>query len=204
MFQGLLPPAARWVVATPGMATAPLQGAEVGAMAGAVERRMAEFRSGRAAARAALAELGVTPGAIPVGADRAPVWPRGVVGSITHCTGLCVSAVASDRDLASLGIDAEPAEPLPDNVLNIVATRDERSRLADPVAGRVLFCAKEAFYKNWSARGGPFLDFTAVEVVIDGDVFHVRATGRAPFDVADWPGRWAIRDGFILAASWSS
>ena len=50
----------------------------------AVPKRRREFTAGRTAARRACARLGVWAGALPVAADRTPVWPEGVVGSISH------------------------------------------------------------------------------------------------------------------------
>ena len=45
------------------------------------------------AARAALTALGHQACAIPVGERRAPDWPRGVVGTITHDKGAALAAV---------------------------------------------------------------------------------------------------------------
>ncbi|MBN1173619.1 MAG: 4'-phosphopantetheinyl transferase, partial [Micromonosporaceae bacterium] len=56
-------------------------------VARAVPRRRAEFTTGRHCARLALASLGVEPAAILAGPDRAPRWPAGIVGTITHCDG---------------------------------------------------------------------------------------------------------------------
>ena len=56
---------------------------EQAAVSRAVEKRRAEFAAGRSLARIALTEIGHAPCAIAQ-ADRAPVWPLGIVGSITH------------------------------------------------------------------------------------------------------------------------
>jgi 4'-phosphopantetheinyl transferase EntD len=73
-------------------------------------RRLAEFVSGRACARRALVALGVPDAlrrAIPVGAHGQPVWPAGVVGSITHCPGRCAAVAAPSDRYRSIGIDNE-------------------------------------------------------------------------------------------------
>jgi 4'-phosphopantetheinyl transferase EntD len=61
---------------------------------------------------------------------------------------MAVAAVAPVSHIASLGIDVEPAHPLPDDIFALVATGADR---IDPVnrhlAGRILFSAKEAVYK---------------------------------------------------------
>ena len=68
----------------------------------AVDKRRAEFTRGRACAREALSELGVPPQPIPVGTHRQPVWPLGVVGSITHCKGLVVAVAAMMSELPAI------------------------------------------------------------------------------------------------------
>jgi 4'-phosphopantetheinyl transferase EntD len=74
----------------------------------AVEKRRREFRTVRLCARRALRELGLPPVAVLPGEHREPVWPPGVVGSMTHCTGYRAAAVAHSPDLVTVGIDAEP------------------------------------------------------------------------------------------------
>src|SRR5205085_5147682 len=137
------------------------------------------------AARRALAALGLGPVAIPVGPRRAPVWPPGVVGSITHCAGLVAAAVAWSDEMAALGIDAEPAVELEPDVVAAVATPFERSTLDGPLAATVLFCAKEAFYKCWSALDGAVLELHDVEVAFDRGGFRAVVAGGST-----WPGRW--------------
>ena len=58
------------------------------ASAGAMDAgRTLEFKTGRAYAKLALSKLGFHNVDLPVGADRAPIWPAGVSGSITHAAG---------------------------------------------------------------------------------------------------------------------
>ena len=63
---------------------------------------------------------------------------------------------------------------------------------------RVVFCAKEAFYKCWSALDGAVLEFTDVEVALR----RRRSFVATPAGGDPWPGRWAVRDGFVLTAAW--
>jgi 4'-phosphopantetheinyl transferase EntD len=93
-------------------------------IADAVPSRQREFIAGRACARRALTRLGRPPMVIPVGPHREPMWPPGVVGSITHCADYC--AVAEQTRFAALGVDAEIDEPLPDGVLPLIAAESER------------------------------------------------------------------------------
>src|SRR5438045_3856440 len=69
----------------------------------AVARRRRDFSAGRWCARQALAALGISPVAIPVGPNREPRWPAGVVGSIAHSHSHCAAVVALSRHVAALG-----------------------------------------------------------------------------------------------------
>ncbi|HEY1920376.1 MAG TPA: 4'-phosphopantetheinyl transferase superfamily protein [Streptosporangiaceae bacterium] len=52
----------------------------------AVEARRREFGTVRRCAREALTGLGYPPAPLLPGQERAPQWPAGIVGSMTHCT----------------------------------------------------------------------------------------------------------------------
>jgi 4'-phosphopantetheinyl transferase EntD len=150
----------------------------------AVPRRKAEFAAGRTCGRQAMRVLGLPELPIFRGDDREPLWPDGVVGSITHCDGYCAAAVARAADFSAIGIDAENNEPLPANVLGEVAFGDELDWVHSlPRVGicwdRLLFSIKEAVYKAWYPRGGRWLDFDQVSVALDIEktTFHARVSG---------------------------
>jgi enterobactin synthetase component D len=74
----------------------------------AVLKRQVEFLAGRVCAQQALEALtGTKPAVIPAQPDRAPAWPPGVVGSITHTTSYAAALVASDTHYQGIGIDCE-------------------------------------------------------------------------------------------------
>jgi enterobactin synthetase component D / holo-[acyl-carrier protein] synthase len=188
---------------------------EEAVIAGATAKRRAEFAAGRSCARAALARLGVRPGPIVPGERRAPRWPPGVVGAITHCPGYCAAAVAWAGDIAALGVDAEPDQPLPRGVLAMVtADREhgERRMLAGlaatpgPSWDRLLFSAKESVYKAWYPVMGRWLGFEDAELAIDpGGTFTARLLA-GPLLVRGSPvpevrGRWLAARGLILTAA---
>lgn len=77
------------------------------AIARSVRKRQAEFLHGRLAARAALQDLGVDACEVPIGPSREPVWPAGVVGSISHTDGIAVAAAARASNWQALGMDIE-------------------------------------------------------------------------------------------------
>jgi 4'-phosphopantetheinyl transferase EntD len=176
----------------------PVEQAVLGA---AVEKRRREFVTGRACAREALRALGAPAGAIGAGARGEPLWPKGVVGSITHCDGFRAAAAAWAADVAALGIDAEPDVPLPDGVFEDIAHGAER---AAPERGRLLFSAKEAVYKAWFPLTGRWLGFEDAEVTFTDAGFRARL--RVPGPVVDGVtltelhGRWAVEDGVLCTA----
>lgn len=72
-----------------------------------VSKRQAEFLAGRLCAREALRGLTGTAFVPPVGEDRAPQWPTGIVGSITHGAGWAGVVVGSSQQWSGLGLDIE-------------------------------------------------------------------------------------------------
>jgi 4'-phosphopantetheinyl transferase EntD len=190
----------------------PLPG-EAGRIARAVPARRAEFATGRACARCALARLGLPPRPIPSGRRGEPRWPRGVVGSITHCAGYRGAVLARTSQVVTIGIDAEPNAALPAGVLGAISLPQERAwveRLAaaepDVHWDRLLACAKEAVYKAWFPLAHRWLDFEDAAVTVEPErgrfTAQLRAAGpnsqgREP---SGFTGRWVVRDGLILTA----
>jgi len=136
----------------------------------AVPKRRREFTAGRLCAREVLFRLGVGNFPLLVGPGRAPLWPKNVVGSISHCSNLCVVAATNDKVIKGLGVDVEMAGPLEISVRNLVCTEKEKQWLADtpPLIGadmaKIIFSAKESLYKClFSFTRGP-LDFMNVQV----------------------------------------
>ncbi|WP_084354168.1 4'-phosphopantetheinyl transferase family protein [Primorskyibacter flagellatus] len=148
--------------------SAPLFAEEAEATRKMVEKRHREFAAGRAAARAAMAELSLPPVAIPMGADRAPIWPEGLCGSISHCAGAAVAVVAPLDRAATLGIDIEDDTPLDADLWPDILTPQEVDWLMcqpEPTRGRhakAIFSAKEAVYKAQYPLTGRVLGFDAV------------------------------------------
>ena len=130
----------------------------------AVPRRRREFGAGRLCARQALAILGAPVVPVLPGARREPVWPAGVVGSITHRRTYCAAAVARRARWLSIGIDAELPGPLSDDARRLVLRPEERAWVRDRAGDgtswdRVIFSAKESLYKAWYPLAGRWLGF---------------------------------------------
>lgn len=199
-----------WGVTTAAADPDTLHPAEAALVDGARPQRRAEFATGRECARIALREIGVESPDHPilVDANGAPLWPAGVIGSITHTTGW-TGAVAARRDpdsgLASIGLDAEVAAPLPPGVLDVVATSTERDalRLLDKRHPGIpwdtlLFAAKEATYKAWYPLAGTVLHHEQVTVALTADgTFRAEASDgiRMPLRAQGW---WRAGDDVVV------
>jgi 4'-phosphopantetheinyl transferase EntD len=182
-------------------------------IAQAVEPRRREYATVRSCARACLGRLGYGPVPILPGVGGAPTWPAGVLGSMTHCTGYAAAAVGPLPQISAIGIDAEPDAPLPDGVVDLIATPAERDRLAatrqgidGPSWDRLLFSAKEAVYKAWFPLVGEWLDHQEAEILFDpqGRTFLVLLSrdglivdGR---QIHRLQGRWARKHGILVTA----
>jgi 4'-phosphopantetheinyl transferase EntD len=177
----------------------------------AVESRVREFATARWCARRALGQLGLPPTPILRGPDREPLWPSGVVGSITHCSGYRAAAVSVDADVLAVGIDAEVDAKLPADVLERVCVEEEIAWVARAPVGthwdRVLFSVKESIYKAWFPLTHRWLDFEDVSVTVNPAEGSFRARllidppaidGRP---LVGFAGRFLVGSGLVLTAT---
>ena len=128
---------------------------------GDVRRR--EYSSGRRVARHALGLLGIHGSAVTTRA-RMPVWPTGIVGSITHSRSLALAMVGRRRDLAGIGVDLELERRVTEQLARRVLLKGEREHLVDEDWRTMLFAAKEAVYKAVNPLVGEYLEFGDVEI----------------------------------------
>src|SRR5262249_13332380 len=130
--------------------------AEEAVLTHAADKRRRGVTTGRQGAPAALGRVGGAPAPILPGEGGGPGGPPGAVGSKTQCAGCRAAAVARASERLTIGIDAEPNEPLRAGVVDAVADAGERAALArlrarQPAVSwdRLLFSAKESVYKAW-------------------------------------------------------
>ncbi|MGS2614130.1 4'-phosphopantetheinyl transferase family protein [Micromonospora sp. LZ34] len=209
----LLPPEVAVAVAGPADWTGQLLPAELACLGErAVETRRRDFTAGRVCARRAMAALGLAPAAVPSAADRSPVWPAGLVGTITHTRGYCAAAAARATEVRSVGMDAERHKELDPGVRRVICLPEEDERCARLPAGiswpAVLFSAKETVYKVWHPIVGSWLDFHDALVTIDPEAgtFTARiaparvhaAAVAAPTTIT---GRFAVDAGLVRTAA---
>lgn len=182
-------------------------------VARSVDRRRHEFAAVRGCARRAMAALGLPPAPVLRGHRGMPLWPDGIVGSMTHCVGYRAAVLARASEVRALGIDAEPDEPLPSDVWEVISLPSERRRIASgtdaaaPHWDRLLFSAKESVFKTWFPLTGIELDFDEAEIKFrrrEGTsrqgTFTAQLLRTAPGVPGSFEGRWLVRDGFAVTA----
>ena len=150
----------------------------------AVPERRKLFALGRAAARDALTELGLSAAAIPRDPDGAPQWPAGIVGAISHTRAMAVAVVGRRADYIGVGVDLEELDRgIREDVARLVCRPAEM----DWVRGGngsdrliMLFSAKEAIFKALYPIERVWLGFFDAELTWDAerDLFLARVLKR--------------------------
>ncbi len=192
---------------------APLSAEEAGFIEDAVPGRKAEFATGRACARAAIAALGRSAPTIPVGEGRQPLWPEGITAAITHTRRegrefVAATAAWNDSGRLGVGIDAEVIQPLKDGVRDMLLVAEEIEMVEDLPAderdeGAIrVFSAKEAFFKAQYALTASWVGFGDMRLSgLDGSG-ELLETGALPaLIVIERPilFRQVARDGLVIS-----
>ncbi|MBY6159629.1 4'-phosphopantetheinyl transferase superfamily protein [Mameliella alba] len=179
---------------------------ETAAMTNAQPARRAEFAAGRRAARQAMARLGLPPAPVPMAPDRAPVWPTGLVGSISHAGGLCLAVVARATAFAALGVDLESDAPLDPDLISEICLPEELVGLPEAQRGghaARIFSAKEAAYKAHYPRARLVFGFHGLHVDMERGcarfTSHPEVAAFPPESRAELPLQQATGGGLILS-----
>ncbi|WP_440073913.1 4'-phosphopantetheinyl transferase family protein [Streptosporangium sp. OZ121] len=213
LIANILPPWAMAADTFEDHADAMLFPAEAEVISRSVEQKRAEFATARMCARKAMSALGLPPQQVLPGVRGEPQWPKGVVGSITHCTGYRAAVVGASSEGLTIGIDAEPDKGIASGVLEAISKPEEREAIRvlnrehpGPSWDRLLFSAKESVYKAWFPLTRRWLDFESATVTFDPlrGTFYARllVTGPSMFGrpLTGFRGRWMAREGLILTA----
>jgi len=177
-----------------------------------VAKRQAEYLAGRLCAREALMRL-TGKAAVPAcGEDRAPQWPAGMVGSITHGSGWAGALVGNSTDWRGLGLDVEKLLPADraERLAAEILTPAELLRLDSlPAAQRaerisLTFSLKESLFKALYPQVLRHFYFQDAELLSCDS--EQKARLRLLIDLhADWPagsevqGQFAEFDGYLLS-----
>ena len=141
-------------------------------LASAVNKRQAEFLAGRVAASKVLSRLSSNTLNVPIGSERQPIWPKNILGSITHTksTALCIASYNSNFQY--LGIDLEiwiNIKTIEEIRRSIILSDEDKlltqSTLDYEKAFTLAFSAKESLFKALYPKVNAFFDFSAAEII---------------------------------------
>jgi enterobactin synthetase component D len=153
-------------------------------LANATPKRRAEYVAGRWCATRAIRALDPSFDGVVDREGRAPRWPAGFVGSITHADGFAWAAAARAGDALGVGIDAENA-PRRDRLQALRARVVADGDSPPPPAGdeathlALLFSAKESVFKCLHPIVGITFWYEAAAVRFDHEARAFRVTLRA-------------------------
>lgn len=127
----------------------------------ASEKRVREFSLGRLAAKSALKKVfsNSHEGDFEILRKnlRAPLWPVGSVGSISHCSNRAIAIAARSDRYKGLGVDMITNKRVVNQkILNVLCSLEEQSTLINSWNGDlnllklIVFSAKESLYKLFS------------------------------------------------------
>jgi 4'-phosphopantetheinyl transferase EntD len=176
----------------------PIRPLEAAYVENAAPKRQRDFALGRFCAHEALARMGRDEPAIPMGAAGVPVWPGGIIGSITHTNGYAAALVASQGEYQAIGIDAERIGGVTEALMPRLFGPAEQEWLMSQNAQKrgaaltIFFSAKESFYKAFGGQGR--LSFRDIHVEMQGDGFTARHGSRTA------QGRLTIRGDLVVTA----
>lgn len=184
---------------------------EIACVSHCAQKRILDFTAGRLCARLALEELGVSGFPLLSTREGPPLWPSGIIGSITHTDGYSAAVASRSGECVGLGLDAERFAAVSEELWPLICTQAELARLERlPVERRraeagLVFAAKEAFFKCQFPLAREWIEFEEVEVqVAEPDEFGIRPlrvlhaltqTGYA------FRGRFCFTDTLVIAAA---
>jgi len=134
-------------------------------------KRRREFITGRTNARQLLKKYNLHRYPLLPNADRAPIWPEGIIGSISHCKDLCGVIVSEAKHYRSIGFDIENIRTFNFAVRKYICTEDEDEWLLSlPEASRsqallLIFSIKESLYKCIYQADGIKLNFKKISSI---------------------------------------
>ncbi|HEX7115250.1 MAG TPA: 4'-phosphopantetheinyl transferase superfamily protein [Steroidobacter sp.] len=173
-------------------------------------RRREQFMQGRACARQALRALEIENYPLLPDAGRAPIWPQGITGSITHTRGYFAAAVARQAEVPAVGIDAERISRITERLWRYYLSEREIEWLQAQDPGRraalaaAMFSAKEAAYKCQYQLTHRSMHMISIELEIGPHSFRARvpAPGQPERSLLERiEGRFAWEDDLVISAA---
>lgn len=127
--------------------------------------RKNEFYRGRFCAHKALEQLSCRDTFVPISDGRAPLWPNGYCGSISHSKDMAIALAAKSDAYQSIGVDIERivTEKRIQVIKRMTLTPAEviylESFADQSFVATIMFSAKEAFYKYLNPVVGEYINF---------------------------------------------
>ncbi len=166
----------------------------------AVPKRRREFATARALAREGLERFfGLHDFNLLNDKDRAPIWPQGIAGSLSHSSTRAWVALV-DATYGTIGIDGENRDKLERSLWHLTMCGEEIAylkTLKTSIQERralVIYSAKEALYKAQFPWSHKYVDFMAAQIRLDedGSLQCIFQSDIAPF-----------QSGFVASGRWS-
>ena len=159
---------------------------ELALITDAIEKRALEFSTGRHCAHQALHALGIDNFPILRGEHRQPLWPKNIVGSISHCHDIAGAVVANVSQVKSIGLDIEHRKKLNPAIARHICTGAEKAWLSAQAPEQqnllllVVFSIKEAIFKCVYQATHYKLRFQQCEVIPEITKGHAIITIELP------------------------
>jgi 4'-phosphopantetheinyl transferase EntD len=171
---------------------------ELQSIAHCAQKRIRDFTAGRACAHRVLRELGIVNYSLLAGAQREPLWPASVAGSITHSDDYAAAVVAHCDSVTALGIDCEGISVVNAELWDKICVPEEARSLGLLPAGQqtryagLIFAAKEAFYKCQFPLTRAWVGFEDVRIEVMNEsastgALHIVPERPLPLDLQDRP-----------------
>ena len=180
---------------------------------GLSQNRNQEYLLGRLAIKDALGSLGYPTTWIerdPL--TKAPVWPEGITGSLSHSSGLALAVVGDSPPILGLGVDLEKANRTIDlGIERHICTQDEsddlRSLHLENHAIRLLltFSAKESLYKCFFGRvPRDLLRFKNVSLKWESSKWtaHWKFPSEKKYSMETTIGYWGMDQNWLWTICW--
>ena len=177
--------------------------------AAACDKRKREFMAGRLCAQRALQDIGIHDSQVQVAKDRSPVWPKGIIGSISHTDAFAAAAVVSLTALRSIGVDSERMveDWLVDVIRRECLTTTEDTYLQYcsnscdiRVLSTLFFSAKESVWKAMYPLTKELFEFRDVEICafnFSAGLFRVRPVSAIGNSCVAGFGRFRLSGSFV-------
>lgn len=141
-------------------------------LARAVPKRRAEYLAGRVLARQLLAPLGFVDFTLARGEDRAPQWPPGIAGALSHNSATALCAVHRESGLGGVGLDVETllSDVRAEELWGAIVSAGEREALLREALPfnellTLTFSAKESLFKALYPQVRCYFDFLDARMV---------------------------------------